>query len=155
MQEYEKVFKFQEYEKLSTRGEVQLFQFRLCKSMNKSMIERFQRERAVQLFELASGQVVQVYERAVTAVKVWKCESVNVWKWKYESENMKVKVWREMQLFELLRLCKNMSVQSYFASGDFWHKMYVNSLRTVQSAYSRLLDEDDSELFDGYLMMWW
>ena len=36
---------------------------------------------------------------------------------------------------------------------SIWHKMYVNSLRTVQSAYSRLLDEDDSELFDGYLMM--
>ena len=37
---------------------------------------------------------------------------------------------------------------------SIWHKMYVNSLRTVHSAYLRLLDEDDSELFDGYLMMY-
>ena len=95
-QEYEKVFKFQEYEKLSTRGEVQLFQFRLCKSMIKSMIKRFQRERPVQLFELASGQwpgcaSVWTCSDSSESLKMWKCEcvKVKVWKWKYESESVK------------------------------------------------------------------
>ena len=31
---------------------------------------------------------------------------------------------------------------------SIWHKMYVNSLRTVQSAYSRLFDDNDSKF-------WW
>ena len=32
---------------------------------------------------------------------------------------------------------------------SIWHKMYVNSLRTVQSAYSRLFDDNDSKFW------WW
>ena len=83
-------------EKISTRGKVQLFQFRLCKSMIKSMIKRFQRERPVQLFELASGQwrgcaSVWMCSDSSESLKMWKCErvKVKVWKWKYESESVK------------------------------------------------------------------
>ena len=38
---------------------------------------------------------------------------------------------------------------------SIWHKMYVNSLRTVQSAYSRLFDDNDSKLWWYDWVIWY